>query len=55
MLIHLPTQKMFANRKEAKKHFGCNNYRRLLKTGEIYNINDEHCNQWYTTQHSPKK
>lgn len=33
--IHLPTGKVFQNRKEAKDYFGVSRYRKLIKDKEI--------------------
>lgn len=39
MIIHLPTGMIFTNQKEAKTYFGNHQYRRLVKSRDIYFTN----------------
>lgn len=41
MILHIPTQKLFKNRLEARKHFGSGLFNRLVKhTSDFIFIND---------------
>lgn len=38
MIVHIPTKKKYANRKDAKEDMGHYNYNRALKNGELINV-----------------
>ena len=42
MILHIPTGKLFVNRKEAKKYFGTSRYRKIEKEKQEIILIDNH-------------